>query len=85
MSIKKPTRQLTFGTLRDIAQALSGTRDLDTTLDLIVHKTTELLAVDSCTIYLHDGHIQRIDGKGRNNGNPYQDRIDVPLACHQYG
>ena len=54
MKTKKTTRQLTFGALRDIAQALSGARDLDTTLDLIVHKTTELLAVDSCTIYLRD-------------------------------
>lgn len=40
--------------LRDIARALSGTQDLDATLDLIVHKTTDLMRVDSCTLYLLD-------------------------------
>ena len=49
-----PTRRLTFEALRDIARALSSARDLDTTLDLIVHKTTELMDVDSCSLYLRD-------------------------------
>ncbi len=40
--------------LREIARAISAVRDLDTTLDLIVHKTTEVMGVDSCTIYLLD-------------------------------
>lgn len=38
--------------LREIARALSGASDLDTTLDLIAHKTTEVMGVDSCSIYL---------------------------------
>ncbi len=40
--------------LRQIARALSAAWDLDSTLDLIAHKTTEVMGVDSCTIYLLD-------------------------------
>ena len=40
--------------LRDIARALSVAWDLDSTLDLIVRKTTEVMGVDSCSIYLLD-------------------------------
>ncbi len=40
--------------LREIARAIAAARDLDTTLDLIAHKTTEVMGVDSCTIYLLD-------------------------------
>jgi signal transduction protein with GAF and PtsI domain len=40
--------------LREIARAIAAARDLDSTLDLIAHKTTEVMGVDSCTIYLLD-------------------------------
>jgi signal transduction protein with GAF and PtsI domain len=40
--------------LREIARAIAAASDLDSTLDLIVHKTTEVMGVDSCTIYLLD-------------------------------
>lgn len=40
--------------LREIARALSAAWDLDTTLHLIGQKTTEVMNVDSCTIYLLD-------------------------------
>ncbi len=40
--------------LREIAQALSAAWDLDSTLHLIGQKTTEVMNVDSCTIYLLD-------------------------------
>ncbi|MEZ4517878.1 MAG: GAF domain-containing protein [Chloroflexota bacterium] len=40
--------------LREIARSLSAAWDLDTTLDLIARKTTEVMQVDSCTIYLLD-------------------------------
>jgi signal transduction protein with GAF and PtsI domain len=40
--------------LREIARALSAAWDLDGTLDLIARKTTEVMQVDSCTIYLLD-------------------------------
>ena len=43
-----------FTALRDIARALSSAVDLDTTLDLIARKTTEIMGVDSCAIYLLD-------------------------------
>lgn len=48
--------------LREIARALSAAWDLDTTLDLIAQKTTEVMHVDSCTIYLldPDGRILRL-------------------------
>lgn len=40
--------------LREIARALSSAWGLDTTLHLIGQKTTEVMNVDSCTIYLLD-------------------------------
>jgi signal transduction protein with GAF and PtsI domain len=40
--------------LREIARTISAAWDLDTTLDLIARKTTEVMHVDSCTIYLLD-------------------------------
>jgi two-component sensor histidine kinase len=49
-----PTRPQAFIALREIARALSAAWDLDTTLDLIARKTTEVMHVDSCTIYLLD-------------------------------
>ncbi len=50
----KLTRPLIISALREIARALSAASDLDSTLDLIAHKTTEVMHVDSCTIYLLD-------------------------------
>lgn len=47
-------QQASLAPLRHIAQALSTTVDLDSTLQLIAQKTTEVMAVDSCTIYLID-------------------------------
>ena len=47
-------RPQALGPLREIARALSTAWDLDSTLDLIVRKTTEVMQVDSCTIYLLD-------------------------------
>src|SRR5512134_1190862 len=46
--------------LREIARAISSVRDLDSTLDLIAHKTTEGLGVDSCTLYLLDPDRQTL-------------------------
>ncbi|RMG91999.1 MAG: GAF domain-containing protein [Chloroflexi bacterium] len=48
------TRPQAVSALREIARALSSAWDLDTTLDLIARKTTEVMHVDSCTIYLLD-------------------------------
>jgi two-component system, sensor histidine kinase PdtaS len=48
------TRPLALAALRAIARALSAAWDLDTSLDLIARKTTEVMHVDSCTIYLLD-------------------------------
>ncbi|WP_374688506.1 GAF domain-containing protein [Promineifilum sp.] len=47
-------RPRSFAALREIARSLSAAWDLDTTLDLIARKTTEVMGVDSCTIYLLD-------------------------------
>jgi two-component system, sensor histidine kinase PdtaS len=46
--------QHALAALREIARALSSAWDLDTTLALIARKTTEVMGVDSCTIYLLD-------------------------------
>lgn len=48
------TRPQAFAALREIVRSLSSAWDLDTTLDLIARKTTEVMQVDSCTIYLLD-------------------------------
>lgn len=47
-------RPRALAALREIARALSTAWDLDTTLDLIARKTTEVMRVDSCSIYLLD-------------------------------
>lgn len=47
-------RPQALAALREIARALSAAWDLDTSLDLIARKTTEVMHVDSCTIYLLD-------------------------------
>jgi len=56
------TRPQAFSALREIARALSAAWDLDSTLDLIARKTTEVMHVDSCTIYLldPDGEMLRL-------------------------
>jgi len=48
------TRPQAFAALREIVRSLSSAWDLDTALDLIARKTTEVMQVDSCTIYLLD-------------------------------
>jgi signal transduction protein with GAF and PtsI domain/anti-sigma regulatory factor (Ser/Thr protein kinase) len=48
------TRPQALSALREITRALSTAWDLDSTLELIVRKTTEVMHVDSCTIYLLD-------------------------------
>lgn len=57
MSALPPQPSAVSGTiagLREIARALSAAWDVDSTLDLIVHKTTHVMHVDSCSIYLLD-------------------------------
>lgn len=56
------TRPQAFAALREIVRSLSSAWDLDTALDLIARKTTEVMQVDSCTIYLldPDGHSLRL-------------------------
>ena len=44
------TRPQAVSALREIARTISAAWDLDTTLDLIARKTTEVMHVDSCTI-----------------------------------
>ena len=46
--------------VREISRAVAEARDLDSTLDLITRRTTEVMHVDSCSIYLY---------------NPSQDRL----------
>lgn len=48
------SRPQAFAALREIVRSLSAAWDLDTALDLIARKTTEVMQVDSCTIYLLD-------------------------------
>jgi signal transduction protein with GAF and PtsI domain len=59
-SLSAPTRPQALAALREIARSLSTAWDLDTTLDLIARKTTEVMHVDSCTIYLLDDDEQTL-------------------------
>ncbi|MFQ5613420.1 MAG: GAF domain-containing protein [Anaerolineae bacterium] len=40
--------------MREISRAIAEAWDLDTTLDLITRRATEVMGVDSCSIYLYD-------------------------------
>ena len=58
--LANPFRTHPFASLREIARSLSAAWDLDTTLDLIARKTTEVMGVNSCTIYLLDTDNQTL-------------------------
>ena len=58
--LANPFRAHPFASLREIARSLSAAWDLDTTLDLIARKTTEVMGVNSCTIYLLDTDNQTL-------------------------
>lgn len=55
-----PSQDTALAALREIAQALSAALDLDSTLDLIAHKTTHVMGVNSCSIYLLDPNGDRL-------------------------
>ncbi len=40
--------------VREISRAIAEARDLDSTLDLITRRTTEVMGVESCSIYLYN-------------------------------
>lgn len=48
--LKQKTAQL--AAVREISRAIAKARDLDSTLDLITRRTTEVMGVPSCSIYL---------------------------------
>lgn len=48
------TRPQALAALREMVRSLSAAWDLESALDLIVRKTTEVMHVDCCTIYLLD-------------------------------
>ncbi len=49
--LKQKSAQL--AAVREISRAIAEARDLDDTLDLITRRTTEVMHVDSCSIYLY--------------------------------
>ncbi len=50
--LQQKTAQL--AAVREISRAIAEAQDLDATLDLIARRTTEVMGVDSCSIYLYD-------------------------------
>jgi two-component sensor histidine kinase len=48
--VRQKTAQL--AAIRDISRAIAEARDLNDTLDLITRRTTEVMNMDSCSIYL---------------------------------
>jgi two-component sensor histidine kinase len=52
LKLKQKSDQL--AAVREISRAIAGAQDLNDTLDLITRRTTELMHVDSCSIYLYN-------------------------------
>lgn len=50
--LKQTTAQL--AAVREISRAIAEAQDLDDTLDLITRRTTEIMHVESCSIYLYN-------------------------------
>ncbi len=50
--LQQKTAQL--AAVQEISRAIAEAQDLDATLDLIVRRTTEVMGVDSCSIYLYN-------------------------------
>jgi len=50
--LRQKTAQL--AAVREISRAIAEAQDLNTTLDLITNRTTEVMGVQSCSIYLYD-------------------------------
>jgi two-component sensor histidine kinase len=46
--------------MREISRAVAEAQDLDSTLDLITRRTTEVMAVDSCSIYLYNPSREKL-------------------------
>lgn len=46
--------------VREISRAIAEARDLNDTLDLITRRTTEVMRVDSCSIYLYTPSKERL-------------------------
>ncbi len=46
--------------MREISRAIAEAWDLPTTLDLITRRATEVMEMDSCSIYLRDLHTDRL-------------------------
>lgn len=58
----EPLHQKTvqLAAVREISRAIAEARDLKSTLDLIVQRTTEVMQVASCSIYLYDKEDQKL-------------------------
>ena len=56
MTVKEQLKQKNaqLAAVRDISRAIAEARDLDETLDLITHRTTQIMHVESCSIYLYN-------------------------------
>jgi two-component sensor histidine kinase len=52
LELKRKNAQL--AAVREISRAIAEAQDLDSTLDLIARRTTEVMHVDSCSIYLYN-------------------------------
>lgn len=56
--LKQKNAQL--AAVREISQAIAGAENIDDTLDLITRRTTEIMHVDSCSIYLYDESEEKL-------------------------
>ena len=62
ISLKEQFKQKTaqLAAVREISRAVAEARDLNDTLDLITRRTTEVMHVDSCSIFLYNTHADKL-------------------------
>lgn len=60
LTAKLAQKTAQLAAVREISRAVAEARDLSDTLDLITRRTTEVMHVDSCSIYLYDRTGERL-------------------------
>jgi signal transduction protein with GAF and PtsI domain len=65
--------------LREIGRAINAAWELETTLDLITRRTADVMAMDSCSIYLLDEGESRVGASGRDDAYPGGQVAPMPL------
>lgn len=60
LEAKLEQKNAQLAAVREISRAIAEAQDLTETLDLITRRTTEVMHVDSCSIYLYDARGEKL-------------------------